>query len=233
MNALNTERRNGGHIQSRRPAYDQDYYDGLATRLVSLVDEAVGENKGGQGIKVADVGCGRGEVLELLCHRGYDALGVDIDPSNIMIKNSSIQVVQGDLLRLSEVPDIDGVKVIVLSHVLEHVHSPLTALNECRKTGARWIVIAVPNLGRWSRAKTTRLINNGHQVGWDRNHLMTFLECHAGMKVEKWVADTVTLRLRRFGFFKSRVYRYIERSFLPKLLPQLSTSLIVLCKVVK
>jgi hypothetical protein len=118
--------------------------------------------------------------------------------------------------------------------VLEHVHSPLSALEECKKLGAEWIIIAVPNLGRWTLARKPKLINSGHQLGWDMNHLRTFLECHAKLKIEEWAIDKVTLRFRKYGcFLRNPVYRYLENHILPWLFPQLATSLIVLCKVTK
>lgn len=220
------------HVRRHRAAQDQEYYDHLADTIVALVDRACAGPKTGAAVKVADVGCGRGEVLIRLNRKGYDTLGIDIDPSNIVIGDEQIPVVQGDLLALSEVKAAQGAKVIVLSHVLEHVHSPLTALQECRKLGAEWVVIAVPNLARWTLASKAQLVNRGHQFGWDRHHLRTFLECHAGFEIDTWVTDKVTLPFRRHPLILNNpLFQYMENRFMPSLFPQLATSLVVLCRV--
>ena len=75
-----------------------------------------------KGGYVLDIGCGRGEFLELLQEQGIQAKGVDMyTPFIEYCKNRSLDVVQADALTfLSSLEDgsLDGV---FMSHVAEHL----------------------------------------------------------------------------------------------------------------
>lgn len=75
------------------------------------------------GTKVVDVGCGRGEFLELLRARGIEGIGVDPDAGMVEdVRGKGLQAVQSDgLSYLKEHPlSCDGV---FMSHLAEHLHS--------------------------------------------------------------------------------------------------------------
>ena len=75
--------------------------------------------------RVLDLGCGRGEFLELMKENGIGAEGVDCDPESVAAcRQSQLEVHQADLFSyLAELPDesLDGV---FSSQVVEHL-SPL------------------------------------------------------------------------------------------------------------
>ena len=73
---------------------------------------------------VVDLGCGRGELLQLLTEHGINAYGVDLEPDFVdLVRSKGIRAVQQDIqAHLSElaVGEVDG---IVISHVVEHLKS--------------------------------------------------------------------------------------------------------------
>lgn len=73
---------------------------------------------------VVDLGCGRGELLQLLTEHGIDAYGVDLEPDFVdLVRSKGIRAVQQDIqahLNGLTVGEVDG---IVISHVVEHLTS--------------------------------------------------------------------------------------------------------------
>ncbi|MGH2922142.1 MAG: class I SAM-dependent methyltransferase [Gaiellaceae bacterium] len=72
--------------------------------------------------RVVDLGCGRGELIEMLKAEGVDAYGVEIDPDFVsLLEEKGIEVVAKDAvahLAELEAGSIDGV---VGSHLVEHL----------------------------------------------------------------------------------------------------------------
>jgi O-antigen chain-terminating methyltransferase len=75
--------------------------------------------------KVLDLGCGRGEFLELLRDEGIEAFGVDSNGQMVDIcLNKGLRCEKGDLLeKLAEQPD-GGLGGIFSSQVIEHLPAP-------------------------------------------------------------------------------------------------------------
>lgn len=120
----------------------QGYLKGLAEDLVRA--------HGLQGKRVAEIGCGDGEFLELLCTAGA-ASGVGFDPSYPRERPDTLA---GGRVRVSrdvfrpEPGSLDA-DLIVCRQVLEHVPAPLAFLRDVRAalpTDARPVVVfEVPN----------------------------------------------------------------------------------------
>jgi len=72
--------------------------------------------------RAIDLGCGRGEMLELLREHGVDALGIDIDDSMIeRCKAKELDVLQVDVLEwLNDQPD-DCADLIISAQFIEHL----------------------------------------------------------------------------------------------------------------
>lgn len=97
--------------------------------------------------RLLDVGCGNGSYLELMRLLGWDGTGVDTDPTAV-----AAAVKAGFDVRLGTLFDAkfaDGYfNVVTLSHVIEHVHDPVSLLAECRRVLAPGgeLVVMTPNL---------------------------------------------------------------------------------------
>ncbi len=80
------------------------------------------------GERVVDLGCGRGEWLELLVEKGIDASGVDITEKFVLIcQRKGLNVIHKDMFcYLESIPDrsLDGITAI---QVIEHIDSAALA----------------------------------------------------------------------------------------------------------
>ncbi|HET6268088.1 MAG TPA: class I SAM-dependent methyltransferase, partial [Acidobacteriota bacterium] len=78
-------------------------------------------SKAGEG-KVLDLGCGRGEFLELLKDASVPAFGVDSNPAMVKsCRDLGLDVTQGDLLDFLEAQKPDSLAGIFCSQVVEHL----------------------------------------------------------------------------------------------------------------
>jgi SAM-dependent methyltransferase len=72
--------------------------------------------------RVVDLGCGRGELVELLRDDGVDAYGVELNPDFVaLLKDKGLEVVEQDALQHLEGLAAGDVDAIVASHVVEHL----------------------------------------------------------------------------------------------------------------
>jgi SAM-dependent methyltransferase len=72
--------------------------------------------------RVVDLGCGRGELLELLGEAGVSAYGIDLDPDNVAVcTEKGLDVIEGDAISHLEGLEGSAVDGIVASHVIEHL----------------------------------------------------------------------------------------------------------------
>ncbi|MBV8886715.1 MAG: class I SAM-dependent methyltransferase [Chroococcidiopsidaceae cyanobacterium CP_BM_RX_35] len=80
-----------------------------------------------QDLPILDIGCGRGEWLELLHKSGYTAHGLDINRSMIeQCQARQLEVIEGDAISyLQTLPDA-SLGVITGFHIIEHI--PFSAL---------------------------------------------------------------------------------------------------------
>jgi len=73
-------------------------------------------------IKALDVGCGRGEWIELLGNNGYNAKGIDLN--RIMIKKSQklgLEVKEADVIDHLESLENESLHIITGFHIIEHL----------------------------------------------------------------------------------------------------------------
>jgi SAM-dependent methyltransferase len=72
--------------------------------------------------RVVDLGCGRGELIELLQAKGIPSYGVEIDPDFVaLLKEKGIEVVVQDAVAHLEALEAGAVDGIVGSHLVEHL----------------------------------------------------------------------------------------------------------------
>jgi ubiquinone/menaquinone biosynthesis C-methylase UbiE len=104
----------------------EDAYDVFASesseRLIETCMRLTGLKR---GARVADLGCGSGVFTDLLCRRGYDAVGLDISPKLIALgkaKYPKVEFLEGDVEHLPFASaSLDGV---LLSGLVHHFPDP-------------------------------------------------------------------------------------------------------------
>jgi SAM-dependent methyltransferase len=190
------------------------------------------------GGAVVDLGCGPGQILELITDKRLDIelWGVDGDPECVRrskLRAPEAVVVQGDIvdpiLPASDGP-VDGFDVVTSSHALEHLTDPVGALSHWRNllTPGGRLVVAVPNALQpilIARALARRAkANPGHFFIWDRATFDNFCRL-AGFRIVDRRVDYVPLvpyRIRR----TVKPVAAVERALL-RPLPQFANSHIV------
>lgn len=98
--------------------------------------------------KLLEIGCGNGSLLSNLRDLGWEVEGLDFDPAAVESARSNwgLNVQLGSLE--SQYYADNQFDAIVMSHVIEHLHDPLSLLRECYriiKPGGT-IVISTPNI---------------------------------------------------------------------------------------
>lgn len=103
-----------------------------------------------QGARVLDVGCGPGDLLDLLAReRGVDGRGVELSAANVAACLArGLAVVQGDADRDLDHFPARAFDYAVLSQTLQATRDPRRVLSELLRIAERAIV-SIPNFGHW------------------------------------------------------------------------------------
>jgi methionine biosynthesis protein MetW len=107
------------------------------------------------GSRVLDIGCGDGQLLELLeATRRVDGRGIELSQKGVNeCVARGLSVVQGDAdTDLGDYPD-NGFDYVILSQTLQATHRPRAVLEEMLRIGGKAIV-SFPNFGHW-RVRTS------------------------------------------------------------------------------
>ena len=101
------------------------------------------------GAQVLDVGCGDGELLQLLTSRGVDGRGIELSREGVnRCVAKGLAVIQGDAdTDLVDYPD-DAFDYVILSQTLQATRQPRDVLEQMLRIGRRAIV-SFPNFGHW------------------------------------------------------------------------------------
>src|ERR1051325_2517815 len=101
------------------------------------------------GSRVLDVGCGDGELLQLLEARGIDGRGIELSREGVnRCVAKGLAVVQGDAdTDLVNYPD-DAFDYVILSQTLQATRRPKVVLENLLRIGRR-AVVSFPNFGHW------------------------------------------------------------------------------------
>lgn len=208
---------------------------GLYNKLVKAV---LSETKNTNApLRVLDVGVGRGELMRILDKRGCDVSGMDVDEECVLLGQKVGRCMQGEIKDICNIFNPGEFDVIVCSHVLEHVNNPHDALESMAAMKAKYYVFAIPNPLRSIRILravigSRRPDHKEHVYSWGHAEFSALL-LRVGLFPVTWYEDRVTLNpfRGRFGTLLTRLLTPVESIFLPKLLPMLSSSIIVRCRL--
>src|ERR1700756_3486276 len=112
------------------------------------------------GSKVLDVGCGDGDLLQLLETRGIDGRGIELSREGVnrcVAKGLAVVQVDPDT-DLVNYPD-DAFDYVILSQTLQATRQPRVVLENLLRIGHRAIV-SFPNFGYWKMR--LQLLVGGH-----------------------------------------------------------------------
>ncbi|MBB98197.1 MAG: methionine biosynthesis protein MetW [Rhodobacteraceae bacterium] len=102
------------------------------------------------GSRVLDIGCGDGELLDLLVReKQVDGRGIEISQAGVnACVARGLSVVQGDAdSDLADYPD-DAFDFVILSQTLQATRAPRVVLDQLLRIGSN-VIVSFPNFGVW------------------------------------------------------------------------------------
>ncbi|MCC7178107.1 MAG: glycosyltransferase [Acidobacteria bacterium] len=169
------------------------------------------------GLRLLELGCGRGNLLVEAQARGYDVTGVDYSESSVRTANDKLGAARVRRGTLQSVGLADqSFDVVVMADVLEHTRQPLEELCEVwrvLKPGG-WLFLAVPSLDSWS-AKLMR----ERWVEFKLEHLYFFDRRTAGSLVFRAGFEQVSIASGWKTLSAEYVIHHFERFPVPLLSP--------------
>ncbi len=176
-------------------ARKKEYFDAIAPDWEDIRADILGDFDAARVIlpyirkedRVADLGCGTGEVLLQLQTRGHDCIGVDRSPRMLEMARQRLENIDADL-RIGEIEHLplrEGeTDAAVINMVLHHLVEPAAAFEEAARvirSGGRLIVI---DLARHDREELRS--RYGHRwLGFDENEMKGLFET-AGFTISEY-----------------------------------------------
>ncbi|WP_345323415.1 class I SAM-dependent methyltransferase [Novipirellula rosea] len=207
----------------------------LRNCLYATLLEAITGDTPTQSFSVLDIGCGRGEMMQMLREQGHQCVGVDMEPECVRMASQYGETHLGTFDTLESTISDRPFDVVLSSHVLEHVDHPLACLQQAMRVRANRFVFAVPNVLRSIRLVRAIFGNPKadhptHVYGWTQPELTALMD-RAGFDCAEWYQDRVTINpfAGSLGTKLTKILSPIETRLLPRLFPMLSSSLIVGC----
>jgi len=108
--------------------------------ILNTVEMCSAAAGGGKSLKIIDIGCGEGYILNQLYAKGYHNIqGIDVAPKSV---SGNFVIEQGSVDHL---PYADkSFDIVICTHVLEHVLDLGKAISELKRVAKDKIIIVVP-----------------------------------------------------------------------------------------
>tara|TARA_R110000868_G_scaffold50534_4_gene161416 strand:- start:2339 stop:2986 length:648 start_codon:yes stop_codon:yes gene_type:complete len=120
--------------------------NGAQSRVdLALIAEMIEPNA-----RVLDVGCGDGDLLELLARtKNVDGRGIELSQEGVNASvTRGLSVIQGDAdADLRDYPD-NAFDYVILSQTIQATRNPREVLLQMKRIGRR-LVVSIPNFGHW------------------------------------------------------------------------------------
>ena len=139
----------------------------MSTIAASRIDFAVIAGLVAPGSKVLDVGCGDGELMNLLQQtRNVDVRGIELSQKGVNeCVSRGLAVIQGDADSDLGFYNDKGFDYVILSQTLQATRNPRIVLEHLLRIGQHAIV-SIPNFGHW-RVRLSLLWNGRMPVTKD------------------------------------------------------------------
>lgn len=175
----------------RDPAFLAWRESGARRKAENIVRVCVGVHP----FSVVEIGCGTGSVLRALQEMNFarEYFCIDLSPAAVGFARGSCPAFASRAAagRADALPFAGGAfDVAILSHVIEHLDEPLSALQEASRV-ARFVVVEVPTekvLSNFVRTKLLRrpypsIRDAGHVQFWSPRSIVKFLGQEAGLEI--------------------------------------------------
>ena len=132
------------HYGSAHPDGVQFHYWHLARNRV--IERRLRALSPAPGNAIVEIGCGRGVVVEGLRRRGYEVIGIELGRPKPISDAAAPHIVTGqDVFELDDA-QCEGVEIVLLLDVLEHVSDPADFLRRCKSKFAslRHVLVTMP-----------------------------------------------------------------------------------------
>jgi SAM-dependent methyltransferase len=128
----------------------------LPSRRAEVAAQALYLSRTEKG-RLLDVGCGSGPTLALMAKLGWSVEGIDSDPVAVSRAQERGFKVREGTLDQQQFPD-DCFDAVVMRHVIEHLHDPLSQLKECYRVlkPGGVLVTVTPNGKSWGHRRFKR-----------------------------------------------------------------------------
>jgi SAM-dependent methyltransferase len=83
--------------------------------------------------RILDIGCGRGELLEVFMHRGWEVMGIEPNKEYALAARSRDIPVVEDVLTEQILEKLGSFDAVLLAHVLEHLARPEEMVSMVRR----------------------------------------------------------------------------------------------------
>lgn len=191
--------------------------------------------------RILDIGCGMGNVAQLINDERADINISVADPYNNCLASTKSRVSSVTTYKIeADKFDIEvlggNYDTIIMCHSLEHMRCPADAVEQALnllKPGGK-LILAVPNPVRpqviIGNLFKKNYVNKGHLYAWDRSHWINLLEEILSLNVVEYASDMVYVfgRLRGIKLLKNPLEAFEMR--LGKILPWYSFSNIAVIK---